>query len=135
MAQILANKNPIDSNPRKAVGFGFPINGDAVFVPTYTTRDQIKANLVNYLLTNRGERVFNPNYGANLRAQVFEIINEDNLDNLESIIIANIGERFPLVEVKQIEFNPEEDRNILFFTLKYTVVLLGFEDEINIELT
>ena len=135
MAQILANKNPIDSNPRKAVGFGFPINGDAVFVPTYTTRDQIKANLVNYLLTNRGERVFNPNYGANLRAQVFEIINEDNLDNLESIIIANIGERFPLVEVKQVEFNPEEDRNILFFTLKYTVVLLGFEDEINIELT
>ena len=135
MAQILANKNPIDSNPRKAVGFGFPINGDAVFVPTYTTRDQIKANLVNYLLTNRGERVFNPNYGANLRAQVFEIINEDNLDNLESIIIADIGERFPLVEVKQIEFNPEEDRNILFFTLKYTVVLLGFEDEINIELT
>ena len=82
MAQILANKIPIDSNPRKAVGFGFPINGDAVFVPTYTTRDQIKANLVNYLLTNRGERVFNPNYGANLRAQVFEIINEDNLDNL-----------------------------------------------------
>ena len=135
MAQILANKIPIDSNPRKAVGFGFPINGDAVFVPTYTTRDQIKANLVNYLLTNRGERVFNPNYGANLRAQVFEIINEDNLDNLESIIIADIGEPFPLVEVKQVEFNPEEDRNILFFTLKYTVVLLGFEDEINIELT
>ena len=135
MARIIQSKNPIDLQPSRAVGFGFPLNGDAVFVPTYFTRDQIKANLVNYLLTNRGERVFNPNYGANLRAQVFEIINEDNLDNLESIIIADIGERFPLVEVKQVEFNPEEDRNILFFTLKYTVVLLGFEDEINIELT
>ena len=135
MARIIQSKFPIDLQPSRAVGFGFPLNGDAVFVPTYFTRDQIKANMVNYLLTNRGERVFNPNYGANLRAQVFEIINEDNLDNLESIIIADIGERFPLVEVKQVEFNPEEDRNILFFTLKYTVVLLGFEDEINIELT
>ena len=135
MARILQNRYPIDSTERKAVGFGFPMNGPAVFVPTFTTREQTKSNLINYLLTNKGERVFNPNYGANLRAQVFEIINEDNLDNLESIIIADIGERFPLVEVKQVEFNPEEDRNILFFTLKYTVVLLGFEDEINIELT
>ena len=135
MAQIIANKQPIDSNPRKAVRFGFPINGDAVFVPTYTTKDQIKSNLVNYLLTNRGERVFNPNYGANLRTQVFEMIQDDSLENLESIIIEEIGERFPLVQVEQIEFNPEEDRNTLFFTLKYTVVLLGFEDEINIELT
>jgi phage baseplate assembly protein W len=135
MAQIIANKQPIDSNPRKAVGFGFPINGDAVFVPTYTTKDQIKSNLVNYLLTNRGERVFNPNYGANLRTQVFEMIQDDSLEDLESIIIEEIGERFPLVQVEQIEFNPEEDRNTLFFTLKYTVVLLGFEDEINIELT
>ena len=132
---VIANKQPIDSNPRKAVGFGFPINGDAVFVPTYTTKDQIKSNLVNYLLTNRGERVFNPNYGANLRTQVFEMIQDDSLEDLESIIIEEIGERFPLVQVEQIEFNPEEDRNTLFFTLKYTVVLLGFEDEINIELT
>jgi hypothetical protein len=37
--------------------------------------------------------------------------------------------------VKNKVFDPEEDRNTLFFTLKYTVVLLGFENEINIELT
>ena len=61
MAQIIQNKYPIDTEARRAVGFGFPLNGNAVFVPTYQTRDQIKANLVNYLLTNRGERVFNPN--------------------------------------------------------------------------
>ena len=73
MAQIIQNKYPIDTEARKAVGFGFPLNGNAVFVPTYQTRDQIKANLVNYLLTNRGERVFNPNFGADLRNLLFEI--------------------------------------------------------------
>ena len=135
MAQIIANKVPIDSNPRKAVGFGFPLNGDAVFVPTYTTKDQIKANLVNYLLTNKGERVFNPNFGADLRAQVFEVIQEENLENLESVIVANISEQFPMVQVEQIGFNPNPDTNTLFFTLKYMVDFLGFDDEINIELT
>jgi len=132
MAQIIANKNPIDSQPRKAVGFGFPINGDAVFVPTYTTRNQIKANLVNFLLTNKGERVFRPNYGADLRSQVFELLESDSLENLELIISEHIQNQFPTVEVKEIKFDPQPDNNTLFFSLTYTVVLLGFEDTVNI---
>jgi len=132
MAQIIANKNPIDSQPRKAVGFGFPINGDAVFVPTYTTRNQIKANLVNFLLTNKGERVFRPNYGADLRSQVFELLESDSLENLELIITEHIQNQFPTVEVKEIKFDPQPDTNTLFFSLTYNVVLLGFEDTVNI---
>ena len=61
MARIIASKYPIDSIGRKAVGFSLPFNGPAVFNPTFTTREQTKSNLINYLLTNRGERVFNPN--------------------------------------------------------------------------
>ena len=132
MAQIIANKNPIDSQPRKAVGFGFPINGDAVFVPTYTTKDQIKANLVNFLLTNKGERVFRPNYGADLRSQVFELLESDSLENLEIIISEHIQNQFPTVEVKEIKFDPQPDNNTVFFSVTYTVVLLGFEDTVNI---
>ena len=132
MAQIIANKNPIDSQPRKAVGFGFPINGDAVFVPTYTTRNQIKANLVNFLLTNKGERVFRPNYGADLRSRVFELLESDSLENLELIITEHIQNQFPTVEVKEIKFDPQPDTNTLFFSLTYNVVLLGFEDTVNI---
>ena len=132
MAQIIANKNPIDSQPRKAVGFGFPINGDAVFVPTFTTKDQIKANLVNFLLTNKGERVFRPNYGADLRSQVFELLESDSLENLESTISEHIQNQFPTVEVKEIKFDPQPDNNTLFFSLTYTVVLLGFEETVNI---
>ena len=52
MARIIQSKNPIDLQASRAVGFGFPINGDAVFVPTFTIREQTKANMINYLLTN-----------------------------------------------------------------------------------
>jgi|TARA_R110000851_G_scaffold2610_2_gene10641 phage baseplate assembly protein W len=135
MAQILANKIPIDSNPRKAVGYGFPLNGNAVFTPTYTTREQTKANLINFLLTNTNERVFNPSYGANLRAQIYEVLSTDSSGDLEDIIIQAINERFPNVEVKEINFNPQPDTNTLFFTLTYEVALLSGVDEINIELT
>ena len=94
MAQIIQNKYPIDTEARRAVGFGFPLNGDAVFVPTFQTRDQIKANLVNYLLTNRGERVFNPNFGADLRNLLFENVSDTTTEDLRERIQNDINSFF-----------------------------------------
>jgi len=132
MAQIIQNKFPIDSNARKAVGFGFPLNGDAVFVPTYQTRDQIRANLINYLLTNRGERVFNPDFGADLRALLFENIIDDTLDDLTDRIQNSISIYFPEVSVKSIKFDNIPDSNVINFILTYEIILFGIEDTVNI---
>ena len=103
MAQIIQNKYPIDLNARRAIGFGFPLDGNAVFIPTYQTRDQIKANLVNYILTNRGERVFNPNFGANLRALLFEGIDDSTLDEIQNRIQNSISTYFPQIIINQIK--------------------------------
>ena len=132
MARILQSKFPIDQQSSRAVGFGFPLNGDAVFVPTYFTRDQIKANLVNYLLTNRGERVFKPNVGADLRSLLFENIIDITTDDLKSTIQNDIVQFFPNVEVKEIQFNNLPDENVVNFTLVYQIVNFGIEDSINI---
>ena len=132
MARILQNIYPIDSNDRKAVGFGFPLNGPAVFVPTFTTRDQTKANLINYLLTNKGERVFNPNFGADLRNLLFENIVEQTTEDLSSAIQTDINNFFPQVEVKEIKFNNQPDDNTINFTLVYTIRNFGITDDITI---
>ena len=132
MARLIQSKNPIDLQPSRAVGFGFPLNGDAVFVPTFFTRDQIKANLVNYLLTNKGERVFRPNFGANLRALLFENIIDASIDDLESRIQNDISFFFPNVIVKELQFNNEPDRNEINFTLTYEIANLGITDNLNI---
>ena len=132
MARIIQSKNPIDLQPSRAVGFGFPINGDAVFVPTFTTRAQTKANLLNYLLTNKGERVFRPNFGADLRALLFENIIETEIEDLKSIIQTDIGKFFPNVTIKEIQFNNDPDRNEINFTLTYAVINLGVTDNLEI---
>ena len=53
---------PNDLRPRRAIGFDLPIDGPAAFISNYQTRDAIKNNLVNYLLTNPGERPLNPEF-------------------------------------------------------------------------
>jgi len=132
MAQIIANKYPIDLEARKAVGFGFPLNGDAVFVPTYTTSDQIKANLVNWLLTNKGERVMNPNFGADLKSLLFQQADVGLEDQLKFNIETSIKEYFPMIQVKEINFDIDPDRNTTNFILTYEIVLFGIEDTVNI---
>ena len=71
---------PVDLNPRRAVGINLPLNGDAVFEPNFTSKDAIKSNLVNFLLTNPGERPANPLFGAGLREFVFTSIVDNIFD-------------------------------------------------------
>jgi len=132
MARIIASKYPIDSIGRKAVGFSLPFNGPAVFNPTFTTREQTKSNLINYLLTNRGERVFNPNFGADLRNLVFENILDRTTDDLKDRIQGDIGIFFPNVVIKEIQFDNQPDNNEINFTLTYQIENFDINDEINI---
>ena len=68
MAIRINNKPVIDTKPDYAVGIDLPLNADNVFYSNYTTAEAIKYNLINFLLTNKGERVFNPTFGANLQS-------------------------------------------------------------------
>jgi len=132
MAQIISNKYPIDSEARKAIGFSLPINGNAVFNPTYQTKDQIKANLINYLLTNRGERVFNPNFGADLRSLLFNNIDNQTLDDLLYMIQNDISDYFPQVKITNLTFNNNPNNNTINFLMEYQIELTNIQDNINI---
>ena len=66
--------NPIDlpQNDKVAVGVTFPFDGEAVFNSSYTTKEQVKRNLINLLLTSPGERLMNPDFGVGIRDLLFE---------------------------------------------------------------
>jgi hypothetical protein len=97
MAYRIPNQHPLDLNQRVAVGVAIPFSSAGVFRSTYTTTEQIKSNIINYVLTNTGERVLNPNFGANLRAQLFEQItpNTLNLYHHKDLQIEDCLDSFP----------------------------------------
>ena len=135
MARIINNAFPIANSGSVALGFSLPMSGRAVFNPTFTTQEVVKTNLINYLLTNKGERVFRPEFGADLRALLWEGINDGTTSALEARIRDNINSQFPSVEVRKIEFNNQPDLNTTNFILDYVVRNIGAEDQINISLT
>ena len=94
MAIRIPNQHPLDINQRVAVGVSIPFNSPSVFTQTYTTVDQIKSNIINYILTNTGERVLNPTFGANIRAQLFGQITTETLSALEIKLTNDIKKYF-----------------------------------------
>ena len=135
MAQIVSNVFPTVSSGSAALGFSLPLSGRAVFNPTFTTKEVIRTNLINWLLTNKGERIFRPNFGADLRALLWEGINDGTTSALEARIRDNINSQFPSIEVKKIDFNNQPDQNTVNFILDYVVRNIGTEDQINIALS
>jgi len=123
---------PIDTKPSVAVGISIPFNGDAVFNSTYTTKDAIRNNLINFFLTNPGERYLNVLYGGGLRAFIFEQITTGNLDFLKEDIQSKIALYFPSITITSLEVTSETDQNQVFVNLYYNIKDTGITDQIEI---
>lgn len=133
MAFNAIKKHPLDTKPSVAIGIGLPFNGNAVFNSTYLTKDAIKSNLINYFLTNKNERYLNNNFGANLRAFIFEQINNDNLSFLKDDIQTKINQYFSNINVNDLEINQNTDSNSITVMLNYSVPNTSISD--NLEIT
>ncbi len=126
---------PIDFNKSAAVGVDIPFTSPSVFRPNYTTKEAIKNNLVNYFLTNPGERPLNPTFGGGLRDAIFEQITTDNLDFLEERISFDLEQFFPNIKIKNLNISKQEDLNSITVLLSYSVMNTNITDSIEIDFT
>lgn len=132
MAFRAPNQFVNDLNPRVGIGVNLPFNEGGVFTPNYQTADAIKNNLINYFLTNPGERPGNPTFGGGLRQFIFSQINEDNLDFLKDDINEKIKTEFPLVEVQELNVISNPDNNEVTVQVYYNVTNTSIEDTLNL---
>jgi len=128
------NINPDDLNPNVAIGVNLPLNGPGVFNSTYITQKAIKNNLINFFLTNPGERPLNPSFGAGLRVFLFEQSNEPTFENLNSFISSKLETFFPEVKILKLDvLSPNDDPNNIVVTLNYSINNTNINDSINIQ--
>ena len=123
---------PIDTKPGTAVGVSIPFNAPGVFYPTYTTKDAIKNNLIDFFLTEPGERYLNPTFGGGLRSFIFEQITSNTLETLQEDVQSKINTYFPNVRVSNLEVLQDPDYNTITVSITYNVVDTAISDEIQI---
>jgi len=125
--------NPLDLQKNIAIGVSLPFNGPGVFNSTYTTKDQIKSNLVNLLLTDIGERVMNPNFGCNLKRFLFENINDINSENIKNAVLESITYYIPEITITSIILTPNSDYNLIDLTVRYLLNISQTPDQITVQ--
>jgi phage baseplate assembly protein W len=127
--------DPSDFDPNIGVGVNLPFNGSGVFNTTYQTREAIKANLINYFLTNPGERIANPTFGAGLRTYIFTQIDSDNLDFIKEEIQKKLQTNFPTITVDSIDIFGQEEYNTVNVVIKYIIENTGTNDSLQMTFT
>jgi phage baseplate assembly protein W len=127
--------NPLDLQKNIAIGVSLPFNGPAVFNSTYTTKDQIKSNLINLLLTAKGERVMNPEFGCDLKNFLFEGITNSNISLLKTNISDSISTFIPEITLKNINLDSNIDDNLINLTIDYSLNISQTPDQVTVQFT
>ena len=82
----------------------------------------IKQAIVNLLLTNKGERLMNPEYGSDIRRFLFEPLDYGTSALIKQNIVTTIGRFEPRISVQEIVSRPDFENNGFEITMTYSIV-------------
>lgn len=97
----------------------------------------INQSIENIFFTNKGERVFRPQFGSNLLASLFEAGNSENLVLLYSDILAQINayESRITIDNAQSSLFFDDLNNVMYVTIKYSINRTGLQGSMSKKVT
>ena len=134
MAVRLSSKIVKDTEAFKdyAIGITLPLTfGNNTFEQSYLTKDQVKSNIKNLLLTKKGERILQPEFGSGLQELLFEQSVDDLEGKIEDTINESLQQWLPYVTAEEIDIestNELRDNNRVNVSIKFRI-----GDDINLD--
>ena len=102
--------------------FRFILNPNTGDIALKKDAEAIKQSIMNILLTSRGERPFNPEFGGNLRAYLFENFDAVTQAAMENVIVNSLRNYEPRVRVDNIIISDLSYRNALNISIDFTIL-------------
>ena len=124
-----------DDDPDVRIGVNLPFTRDnktGWFDQSFTTLDAAKSNLRNLLLTMKGERLMQPNFGTDLMKLVFEQDDGTLIDRIRETIITAVDFWLPYLNLNTIEVNNNvetDDMNFNRFNIKLVFSIKNVPDK------
>ena len=128
MAYVLGNKIVKDTKEFDTYAYGITLplkrGGAGYFEQAFTSFEQAKSNLKNLLLTKKGERVMQPEFGTGLEALLFEPMDGEFESKLTDTITQTVNYWLPYINVEEIDIEMTDemkDRHIAHMKIQFTV--------------
>ena len=107
--------------PNRAIGVKFPFNAPGIFGKSFTTREQASTNVKTLLLTRKGERYLQPNFGTD----VLNLIFEPNVAELKDFISETITDAItfwlPYISITTLDIVTQEDDPSMIHNIRISV--------------
>ena len=102
-----------DKNEDVYIGIGLPLthNKNGFFYRTKTSLEQAKSNIKNLLLTKKGERLGNPDFGSDLFRVVFEQEGDDIESKVEEAIRSAVDRFLAYINIINV-FTTQQDNQV-----------------------
>ena len=108
-----------------AIGISLPIQiTNTAFSQTFQTSEQVKSNIKNLLLTKRGERILQPEFGSGLQELLFEPNVDDFEGRIEDTINESLEQWLPYVTAEEIVVDSSDtlrDNNRINVSVKFRI--------------
>jgi phage baseplate assembly protein W len=102
-------------------------------LPVLKNADAVKRAVRNLILTNFGERPYDPLYGGNVRALLFENADDPLLDTIiQSRIEAAISNYEPRAKVESVKVDLNPDSNALAIRIRFMIVNQRFPVDLEV---
>ena len=102
-------------------------------LPVLKNADAVKRAVRNLILTNFGERAYDPLYGGNVRALLFENTDDPLLDTIiQSRIEAAINNYEPRAKVESVKVDLKPDSNALAIKIRFMIVNQRFPVDLEV---
>ena len=82
----------------------------------------IKQAIVNLLLTNKGEKLFNPQYGSNIRSYLFEPLDYGTAQQIIGNIEFTVSKWEPRIQILNLDAIPNYNDNGFDVEMTYEII-------------
>ena len=120
----MASVREKDRNDDIFIGIRYPLgfSPEGFFFKTKTILEQSKANMRNLLLTSKGERVMQPDFGSELLDIVFD--QGDNIPTrIEEEIREVVGNQLPYININNVFVVQLTDTNQMDVSIEFSTSL------------
>lgn len=105
---------------------------DGPFALNKTVPETVKQNFKNLIMTNKGERLMDPNFGVGIHSYLFENYTDATIFSLKTETLNQVNKYMPFVNV--LDFNvTESNKNInqFYIYIRYSIASLNVLDELS----
>jgi phage baseplate assembly protein W len=89
---------------------------------SYKNEDSVKRSIRNILLTDKGERFFNPTFGSDIRKMLFENFSPSTEQVVADLIKTAIGNHEPRANVIDVNVSGNPDQNSMYINIVFSVI-------------